>query len=93
MTLGGFLLLLLVAAIAGAIGQALAGYSFGGLIITIVVGFVGAYIGTWLAGQFHLPELLVIGVDGKNFPLFWAIAGSALLSAVIGLISRRRRLL
>ena len=93
MTLIGFILLLAIAAIAGAIGQALGGYSIGGLLVSILVGFVGATIGTWLAGQFHLPNFLVIDVDGRAFPLFWAIAGSALLSAALGLIVRRRRLL
>ena len=93
MTLVGFLLLLLIAAVAGAIGQALAGYSLGGLVISIIVGFVGAYIGTWLAGQLHLPEFLVVGIDGRSFPLFWAIAGSALLTALMGFISRGRRVI
>jgi uncharacterized membrane protein YeaQ/YmgE (transglycosylase-associated protein family) len=93
MTLMGFILLLAIAAIAGAIGQAIAGYSLGGCLVSIVVGFVGASIGTWLAGQFHLPTFFVVDVDGRAFPLFWAIAGSALLSAALGFISRRRRLL
>jgi uncharacterized membrane protein YeaQ/YmgE (transglycosylase-associated protein family) len=93
MTLIGFLLLLVIAAVAGAIGQALAGYSLGGLIGSIVAGFVGAYIGTWIAGQFNLPDFLSVAVDGRNFPLFWAIIGSALLAAIVGWASRRRRLI
>ncbi len=92
MTLTGFLLLLVIAAIAGAVGQALSGYSLGGCITTIVVGFVGAFIGTWIASQFHLPDIFAINVDGQGFPLFWAIIGSALLTALLGWISRRRRI-
>ena len=91
MTLLGFLLLLVIAAIAGAIGQALAGYSLGGWVVSTIVGFVGAYLGVWLANQFHLPPFLVIQVDARSFPLFWAIVGSAILSAGVGLISRQRR--
>ena len=45
MTLIQFLILLVVAAICGAIGQSLAGYSLGGCLVSAVVGFVGAYIG------------------------------------------------
>ncbi len=89
----GFLLLLLIAAIAGAIGQVISGYSRGGLVATILIGFVGAFIGTWLASQFHLPNFLQVDVDGRNFPLFWAVVGSALLTAAIGWLSRRRRLI
>ena len=91
MTLVSFLLLLLIAAICGAIGQALAGYSLGGCLISIVVGFIGALIGMWLARQFGLPTFFVVDVGSEAFPVVWSIIGSALLSLVVGLISRRRR--
>ena len=55
MTLFGFLILLLIAAIAGGIGQSIAGYNVGGCLVSIVVGFIGAYIGLWLAKQMGLP--------------------------------------
>ena len=42
MTLVGLLVLLLIAAICGGIGQSLAGYSLGGCLVSIVVGFIGA---------------------------------------------------
>jgi uncharacterized membrane protein YeaQ/YmgE (transglycosylase-associated protein family) len=90
MTLTGFLLLLLIAAIAGALGQALAGYSLGGCVMSIIVGFVGAFIGSWLAREFGLPFFLTISVGGESFPLVWAIIGSAILSAVLGLLIRGR---
>ena len=53
------LILLAVAAVCGFLGQALAGYSRGGLIVAIVLGFVGALIGMWLARQLNLPELKI----------------------------------
>ncbi len=93
MTITGFLVLLFIAAVAGVIGQALAGYSIGGCIGSIVLGFVGAYVGTWLAAQFHLPGFFTVQVDGRSFPLVWAIVGSALLAMLVSWISRRRRLL
>ena len=55
MTLTGLIILLLIAGIVGAIGQALSGNSVGGLFASILVGFIGAYIGVWLAGQLGLP--------------------------------------
>jgi uncharacterized membrane protein YeaQ/YmgE (transglycosylase-associated protein family) len=91
MTLLEFLILLVIAAIAGALGQALAGYSLGGLVITIVVGFIGAWLGTWIARTMGLPELLVINVGGNPFPVVWAILGSALLAAVVAMLTRRPR--
>ncbi len=90
MTLLGFLLLFLIAAVDGTLGQALAGYSLGGVLISIIVGFIGAFLGNWLALQFGLPEPLMISIEGKDFPLLWSIVGSALFAAVLGLLSRRR---
>jgi uncharacterized membrane protein YeaQ/YmgE (transglycosylase-associated protein family) len=89
MSLIGFLILLVIAAICGALGQAIAGYSLGGFLVSIVVGFIGAWLGTWLAGQIGLPELFVVNIDGEPFPIIWAIVGSAVLAILIGLITRR----
>jgi uncharacterized membrane protein YeaQ/YmgE (transglycosylase-associated protein family) len=86
-----FLLLLLVAGICGAIGQAIGGYSHGGCLVSIALGFIGALLGTWLAGQLGLPELVAIPVGGMKFPIIWSIIGAALFVALINLISRRPR--
>lgn len=92
MTITGFLVLLLIAAIAGALGQAIAGYSLGGCLVSVIVGFVGAYIGMWVAAQFGLPELLPITIEGETFPVVWGVIGSAILSLILGLLTRRRGL-
>lgn len=90
MSLVSFLILIVVAAICGAIGQAIAGYSTGGFLVSIVVGFIGAYLGVWLAQQFGLPELFVVNVDGQPFPIVWSVIGSAILAIVVGLLTRPR---
>jgi len=90
MTLTGFIILLVVAGIVGSIGQAIAGFSRGGCLASIAVGFVGALLGVWLARNFRLPDLFVITVEGTTFPIVWSIIGAALFVAVIGLFSRRR---
>ena len=43
------IILLIIAGITGGIGRSLVGFKRGGCIISIVVGFIGAYIGTILA--------------------------------------------
>lgn len=90
MTLFDLLLLLAVAGVIGAIGRAIAGYSHGGCLVSIAVGFVGAILGAWLARKLGLPELFVVSVGGTNFPLVWSVIGAALFVAVIGLMSRGR---
>jgi uncharacterized membrane protein YeaQ/YmgE (transglycosylase-associated protein family) len=84
------LVLLLIAGLCGALGQAISGYSHGGCLVSIALGFIGALLGTWLAGVLHLPELILIPVGGTNFPVIWSIIGAALFVALINLISRRR---
>lgn len=90
MTLGGFLLLLLIAGICGSLAQALAGYSHSGCLVSIALGFVGAVLGTWIAYQMGLPELLTIQVGGQPFPVVWSIIGAALFSAILNLARPRR---
>ncbi len=90
MTIVQFLVLVLVAAICGAIGQSLAGYSLGGCLVSAVVGFVGAFIGVWLARELRLPEVLTLQIGGEAFPILWSILGSALFALIVGLLSRRR---
>lgn len=91
MTLIDLLILLLVAGVCGALGQAISGYSRGGCLVSIALGFIGALLGVWLSRQLGLPELLMVPVGGKSFPVVWSIIGSALFVAVLGLLTRRSR--
>jgi len=88
MTIIGFLVLLVIAAICGGIGQSLAGYDLGGCLVSIIVGFIGAYIGLWVAGKMGLPHLFEITIDGKPFPVVWAVIGSAIFTLIMALLRR-----
>ena len=90
MSLIDVLILLLVAGVCGSLGQAISGYSRGGCLVSIALGFVGAIIGMWIARQFQLPELLPVNIGGTRFPIIWSIIGATIFVAIIGLISRRR---
>lgn len=91
MTLLGFIILLVIAAIAGGIGQSISGYSFGGCFASIVIGFIGAYLGQWLSVQMELPLFWVIYIQGQSFPIIWAVIGGALFSFILGIITRSRK--
>ena len=90
MSLGHFLVLLLVAAIIGAIGEAIGGFSPGGLAMSIVVGFVGAYIGTWLRIHLHMPEFIPLKIDGDEISVVWSVIGAALFVLLLRLVMGRR---
>lgn len=91
MTLVSLLILLVVAGVCGWIGQAIAGYSHGGFITSIALGFIGALLGVWIAGTAKIPELYTLNIGGEHFPIVWSIIGAAIFVALISLFSRRRR--
>ena len=85
MTLVGLLLLLIVGAVCGAIAEMLVGFSPGGFFASAVVGFLGAWIGTWIARDAHLPGLLSVTVEGHSIEVVWAVIGAVVLLLVISL--------
>ena len=89
MTLFDVLLLLIVAGICGSLGQAISGFSRGGCLVSIALGFIGAVIGMWLARKLGLPELYTVHIGTTSFPIVWSIIGSALFVAIISLLTRR----
>jgi uncharacterized membrane protein YeaQ/YmgE (transglycosylase-associated protein family) len=89
-TILGFLMLLVVAGVCGALAQAIVGYSHGGCLVSIVLGFVGALLGSWLARLLALPDLFVLQVGGQGFPIIWSIIGAALFVALLNLLVPRR---
>lgn len=90
MTVLEFLILLVVAGVCGALAQTIAGYSRGGCLVSIVLGFVGALLGTWLARLFGLPELFTVQIGTEGFPVIWSIIGAALFVAVLSLLTSQR---
>ncbi len=89
MTLLDLLILLLIAGICGSLGQAISGFSRGGCLVSIALGFIGAVLGMWLARELGLPELFAVRIGDTTFPIVWSIIGSALFVAVLGLLTRR----
>ncbi len=91
MSITEVLILLVVAAICGFLAQMIAGYSRGGLIVAMVLGFIGAMLGTWIARNMQLPELFALQINGVTFPIVWSIIGATLFVAVIGMLTQRSR--
>ncbi|HSM16622.1 MAG TPA: GlsB/YeaQ/YmgE family stress response membrane protein [Gemmatimonadales bacterium] len=88
MSLPELLLLIVIAAICGAIGKAIAGSVRGGLVVSIALGFIGALLGPWVAGLLRLPEPFMVTIGGHPFPVLWSVIGAALFVAIIHLFSR-----
>lgn len=90
MSLIELIILLLIAGICGAIARSLVGYTRGGCFISIIVGFIGALIGTWLARKASLPDFFVINVGSKTFPVIWSIIGAAIFAGVISFLTPKK---
>ncbi len=84
------LILLIIAGICGAIAEAVVGFSPGGFLVSIIVGLLGAYLGSWLAPQVGLPPVFPVSrlLPGTtfDFDIVWAVLGSILLLLVISLV-------
>jgi len=93
MSLETILLLLLVAGICGAIGQAITGNWSGGVLGSIIIGFIGWMFGAWLAGRLGLGELLPLNIGGWSFPILWSIIGSTLIGLLLNLFIGRDRVI
>jgi uncharacterized membrane protein YeaQ/YmgE (transglycosylase-associated protein family) len=89
MTILDLIVLLIIAGLCGSLGQAISGYSRGGCLVSIALGFVGALLGMWLARNLGLPELFSVQIGTTSFPIVWSIIGAALFVAIIALLTRR----
>jgi len=90
---------LAIAGIGGTIERALRGGTRGKVVLCAALGFVGAFVGTWLSRQpvvgpwlwrqFHLPDFLTVRAGAHAFPDTWSIVGAALLVALGHALVRR----
>ena len=74
------LTLLVIAGICGAIAQWIVAFSPGSMLVSIIVGVIGAYLGTVIANLLRIPDIIpsfTIGI--LPFNVLWAIIGSILL--------------
>lgn len=83
MSLVGFLILLLVASITGSLGAAIAGSDHKGCLTSIVLGFAGALIGTWLSRETGIHDFLYF----RGIPIIWSVIGAAILVGVVNAFS------
>ncbi|MGO4490740.1 GlsB/YeaQ/YmgE family stress response membrane protein [Arthrobacter sp. 2YAF22_2] len=83
----GFFAFLILGLIAGAIAKAiLPGRQGGGILITLLLGVVGAFLGGWLGG-------LIFGTGLQEFfsltTWLLAIVGSIIVLLIYGMITKR----
>lgn len=88
MTLFELIVYLVIAGICGSLARAVAGGTGGGFIVSVLLGFLGAFLGTWIARMLHLPELLLVQIAGRPFPIVWSVVGGIVLVAIAHALMR-----
>lgn len=88
MTIIGFLLFILVGAICGAVAEAVVGFSPGGFLMSVAVGFAGAWLGGVIAPRIGLPSLLAVRIEGYSIEVVWAVLGAIVLLLAMSVIRR-----
>jgi uncharacterized membrane protein YeaQ/YmgE (transglycosylase-associated protein family) len=84
MSLIDLLLIILVAIVCGIIAQLTSGYSRGGWIVNLGVGFLGALVGVIVARSFTVPVIYDFKYGAVDFPIIYSIIGSVFFLAAIG---------
>jgi uncharacterized membrane protein YeaQ/YmgE (transglycosylase-associated protein family) len=92
MTVGEFIVLLIVAGVLGAVTQSIFGFRVGGFFISMILGLIGGWFGSWIAQQIRLPRVIYIGVDGVGeYPVIWSILGCLIVTSVVAWMQRQKQ--
>ena len=82
------LLLLVIAGACGFLASQLMGAKRLNIIVLVILGFAGAFVGKWIAGFLHLPLLWSPMIGGHSFPVVWAIVGSLVVVGIFSAIQQ-----
>ena len=91
MTFIDFVILFIIAAIIGSLARKVVGLEKGGCIVSAIVGFIGAIIGTWLGREYNLPEIWSPTIRDMNYPVVWSLMGAILFTIVLSIIAPRKK--
>ncbi len=80
MSLVSLFIYLAIASLAGYIGAQLAGYTTNGCLTNMVLGLIGAIIGTMISRYVNIRDPLFIA----GIPLVWSVVGAAIFVMIIG---------
>ena len=85
------LLAAVVAIVCGTIAQLTSGYSRGGWIVNLALGFFGALAGVVAARYFNAPEIYNLQIQTTKFPIIYSIVGSVFFLAAVGFLVKPGR--
>ena len=84
MNLYDLLIMAVIAIVCGTFAQITSGYSRGGWIVNLGLGFLGAMAGAVIARTFNAPTIYDLKVRAVDFPIIYSLIGSVFFLAAIG---------
>jgi uncharacterized membrane protein YeaQ/YmgE (transglycosylase-associated protein family) len=83
--------LVVVAGVVGVIGQFITGYSRGGLTVSVIMAFIGAWAGPYFADYIDWAEPITVPLGDVRFPLVTSAAGALVLVLIVNLLTKKRK--
>ncbi len=83
--------MLLVAVIFGTIAQLTSGYSKGGWIVNLAIGFLGALAGVVVSRLLNAPVIYDLTIGGNRFPVIYCVIGAVFFLAGISFLVKPGR--
>lgn len=83
MSLLDFIIMFVIAAITGSVARSLMGFDRGGCILSAIIGFIGAFIGTWIGREFGLPEIWAPTIRNIKYPIVWTTLGAVIFTIIL----------
>jgi len=91
MNLMDFVLTLGMALICGTLAQLTSGYSRGGWIVNLGIGFLGALAGVVVSRMLNAREIYNLQMGATSFPVIYALIGCVFFLAAINLLVKPGR--
>jgi len=91
MNLIDLLLVLAMAVVCGSGAQFTSGYSSGGWIVNLGVGFLGALAGVVVSRSLNAREIYNLDIGTTHFPVIYALIGCVFFLAAINLLVKPGR--
>ena len=88
MTIEEILVLVVMAAVLGVLSQRVLGTKLGGLIVSIVLGIIGAFVGRMIGHHIPMTIRFNLEIGDARFPVLWSLFGALVTTFLVGLVAK-----
>lgn len=89
MTIIDLFTIVVIVTVCTAVAQAIFDFRREGVILSLILGTFGAFVGIQLARALELPDLFTVHVGTLSIPIIWSIMGSGLFAIILSVFIRR----